>query len=63
VLYFDTDSVIFQSGPNDEKPPLGEYLGDFKNELSEGDTITEFASGGPKNYGYQTLQGKQACKV
>ena len=25
--------------------------------------ITEFALGGPKNYGYQTRQGKQECKV
>ena len=63
VLYFDTDSVVFQSGPNDHKPPLNNYLGDFENELSEGDTITEFASGGPKNYGYQTRKGKQECKV
>ena len=63
VLCFDTDSVIFRSGPNDQKPPLNTYLGDFKNELSEGDSITEFASGGPKNYGYQTRKGKQECKV
>lgn len=62
VFYFHTDSVIFKSGPNDEKPPLGDYLGDFKNELNEGDTTTEFASGGPKNYGYRTLQGKQESK-
>ena len=63
VLYFDTDSVIFKSLPGDEPLQLGEYLGDFKNELNEGDTITEFASGGPKNYGYQTWQGKQEYKV
>ena len=63
VLYFDTDSVIFKTSPGQKKPELGDYLGDFKNELSEGDTITQFASGGPKNYGYQTKQGKQECKV
>ena len=62
VLYFDTDSVIFKASGED-KPELGEYLDDFKNELSEGDIITEFASGGPKNYGYQTKKGKQECKV
>ena len=39
VLYFDTDSVIFKASGED-KPELGEYLGDFKNELSEGDIIT-----------------------
>jgi len=63
VLYFDTDSVIFKSLPGEEPLQLGEYLGDFKNELSKGDTITEFASGGPKNYEYQTKKGKQECKV
>ena len=42
VLYFDTDSVIFKSLPRRKKPDLGDYLGDFKNELNEGDTITEF---------------------
>ena len=63
VLYFDTDSVIFKTSSGQRKPDLGEYLGNFKNELNEGDTISEFASGGPKNYGYQTHQGKQECKV
>ena len=63
VLYFDTDSVIFKSSSKDEPLQLGEYLGDFKNELNEGDTIIEFASGCPKNYGYKTRQGKQECKV
>ena len=63
MLCLGTDSVVFRSGPNDEKPALGNYLGDFKNELNEGDTITEFTSGGPKNYGHQTRQGKQECKV
>ena len=60
---FDTDSVIFKTSPRQTKPELGEHLGDFKNELNEGDTVVEFASGGPKNYGYQTCQGKQECKV
>ena len=44
-------------------PPLGDYLGDFKDELGEGDYIAELASGGPKNYGYMTKKGKQECKV
>ena len=59
MLYFNTESVVFQSGQNDEKPALSNYLGDFKHEPSEGVTITEIASGGPKNY--QTRQGKQEC--
>ena len=32
------------------------------NEL-DGDVITEFVSGGAKNYGYTTQQGKVVCKV
>lgn len=63
VLYFDTDSIIFKSFPGGKPPPLGNYLGDFKNELNEGDKIVEFASRGPKNYGYQTRRGNQECKV
>ena len=43
VLYHDTDSIIYISnGMND--PPLGNYLGEFTDEL-EGDTITTFVSG------------------
>ena len=63
VLYFDTDSVVFVSEPNSVDPPLGDYLGDFKDELPQGDHIIEFVSGGPKNYAYKTFQGKCECKV
>ena len=63
VLYFDTDSVIFTSQPDEWVPPLGDYLGELTNELYDGDYITTFVSGGPKNYGYQTKNGKTVCKV
>ena len=63
VVYFDTDSVVFRSLPDQPDPPLGDYLGDFKDELGQGDYIIEFASGGPKNYGYLTNGGKRECKV
>ena len=63
VLYFDTDSVVFRCLPDQPNPSLGDYLGDFKDEIGQGDYIIEFASGGPKNYGYQTNEGKQECKV
>ena len=62
-LYYDTDSVIFISRPGETDPPLGDFLGEFKDELDAGDHIIEFVSGGPKNYGYQTLLGKTCCKV
>ena len=63
VLYFDTDSVIYTTKPEDPDIPLGDYLGDMTNELDDGDSITEFTSAGPKNYGYKTQQGKVCCKV
>lgn len=36
----------------------GDYLGDLANELDTIDYITEFVSGGPKNYAYRTNKGK-----
>ena len=38
------------------------FLGDITDEL-DGDVITEFVSGGAKNYGYKTRVGKVVCKV
>ncbi|XP_051811557.1 uncharacterized protein LOC127536113 isoform X1 [Acanthochromis polyacanthus] len=70
VLYCDTDSVIFTSGPGDWVPPLGPYLGDLTDEINDGDVcglpeedfITEFVSGGPKCYAYCTKRGKTQVK-
>ncbi|KAF8794344.1 hypothetical protein HNY73_002335 [Argiope bruennichi] len=60
VLYHDTDSIIYASdGTND--PPLGNFLGEFTDEL-DGDTITTFVSGGPKNYAFKTKSGETCCK-
>ena len=63
VLYFNTDSVIYLEEPGQPNPPLGDYLGQFTSELKADDYITEFVSGGTKNYGYQTKNGKVKCKV
>ena len=63
VLYFDTESVIYRWKPGEADIPLGDFLGDMTNELDGGDYVTEFVSGGPKNYGYQTTNGKICCKV
>lgn len=63
TLYFDTDSVIFTSRSGEWVPPLGDYLGELTNELDDEDYITTFVSGGPKNYAYQTKNGKMICKV
>ena len=63
AFYFDTDSVIYRWQPGEPEIPLGYFLGDMTNELDEDDYITEFVSGGPKNYGYTTKSGKVCCKV
>ena len=62
ALYYDTDSVIYVSEPGKPDPPLGNYLGDLTDELN-GDHITMFVSGGPKNYAYHTAGGKLETKV
>lgn len=63
VLYFDTDSIIYAWKEGLPELSLGNYLGEFTNELDDGDYITEFASAGPKNYGFRTQKGKVECKV
>jgi hypothetical protein len=59
VLYCDTDSIFFTQKPGEYTPDLGDYLGEFTNELdpSEGNYISEFFSAGPKNYCYKTDKG------
>ena len=63
VLYYDTDSVIYVHKPGEPDPPLGDYLGDLTNELKGDDYITSFVSAGPKNYAYQTKNGKSVTKI
>jgi len=62
VLYYDTDSVVYKWKPGQPSIAIGDFLGDMTDEL-EGDVITEFVSGGVKNYGYQTRARKVVCKV
>ena len=63
VVYFDKDSVVFRSLPGQPDPLLGDYHGDFKEELSSGNYIVQFALGGLNNYSYVTHNGKLKCKV
>ena len=63
VLYYDTDSVFYVHKPGEPDPPLGDYLGDLTNELKGDDYITSFVSGGPKNYAYQTKNGKSVTRI
>jgi hypothetical protein len=59
VLYFDTDSIVFVSKDGEYEPELGDYLGQFTNEIDskEGNFINEFVSAGPKNYAYKLDTG------
>jgi hypothetical protein len=61
ALYHDTDSVAYISRPGEPDLPLGSHLGDLTDQVEEdfgkGSFITEFAAGGPKNYGYLVAVG------
>ena len=62
VLYMDTDSIIYKWREGQPSIQIGDYLGQWKDELN-GDIITEFVSAGAKNYAYRTRRGKAHCKV
>lgn len=53
ALYFDSDSVVLTSVPC-EWEPLGDYLGDLTNEVSD-NNITHFVTSGPKIYAYKAM--------
>jgi hypothetical protein len=67
ALYCDTDSVIFVQ--KTAETPLIEYgnaLGEMTSELKANDYISEFVSGGPKNYAYKqcnSVTGKRRQPV
>ena len=52
----DTDSAIYIHGDGEWNPPLGDYLGDLKDE-TKGVPITAFVSEGAKSYAYQLEDG------
>jgi len=64
--YMDTDSLFYKVDPEnpDNNLPRGPFLGDLTNELKiPNDFVSEFYSGGPKNYGFRTLKGEECLKV
>jgi hypothetical protein len=65
VMYVDTDSIFFKRFAGKYSPKLGDYLGEFTNEIdpSEGSHIVEFVSAGPKNYSYKLDTGITHSKV
>ncbi len=63
TLYHDTDSLIFHQRTQDEIPlPLGDFLGQFTDELDEGEHITSYMAAGPKNYALTSNLGVTALK-
>lgn len=62
VLYFDTDSIMYQHEEDKFNTEIINSLGGWTDEL-DGDRIVKFMSGGPKNYAYITESGKSVCKV
>ena len=59
LLHF---SVVYIHDEEKWNPPLGDYLGELKDE-TKGVPITKFVSGGPKNYAYELQDGRQVCKI
>lgn len=63
VLYMDTVSLIYKWSPGLPELPTGPFLGKLKKELDDKDTIVEFATAGPKTYGFRTHLRTLKCKV
>nr|XP_022300672.1 uncharacterized protein LOC111108881 [Crassostrea virginica] len=61
VLYFDTDSIIYQHVEGQFNPTIVNSLGGWTDEL-DGDRIVKFMSGGPKNYAFETEKGQSVQK-
>lgn len=59
VLYFDTDSIIYEYQPNKYNIPSGLGLGEWKQE---GGKIVEFISIGPKSYACKYENGEKIIK-
>ncbi len=59
-IFYILDSIIFVSKPGLYEPKLGNYLGEFTDEINkagDNDFITKFVSGGAKNYAFETNNG------
>ena len=66
VIYFDTDSCVYEYDDQNDKeftPDMGDYLGQWTNELQEGEYITKFVSSGPKSYCFITNKGRSITRL
>jgi len=63
VLYYDTDSIIYLTRPQDNyEVPTGNFLGEMTDELEDygpGSFINEYVSIGPKSYAYEVTTTNQ----
>ena len=55
--------IIYISRPGEYEPQLGNYLGQFTNQIENGLHIEEFFSAGPKSYAYKLSNGKTHFKI
>lgn len=65
MLYWDTDSIIFINNDGFQLPfPTGDCVGQFKNELKQGQRITRWMCIAPKFYAYEVDSDKiqKKCK-
>ena len=76
ICYCDTDSVMFihdktnplHKEPRNDEPTLpkglkfGNGLGEWENEMKDGEWIVELVVGGAKSYSYRTNSGKIVVK-
>ena len=58
LYYCDTDSALFRFDPNGWNPPTNCYLGQLVSELQPGHHISEFVSGGTKNYSCKVINSE-----
>ena len=62
VLHFEMDSVIYVDHDDLPSLPLGDYLGQCRDEGDAGDCIEEFMSGGPKHLPTRPTRVKWSTK-
>ena len=60
---YNRQFVIFTCLQGQWKPQLGNFLGEWTNEVASGSKIIDFTTCGPKNYGYVTKDAKGVLKT
>jgi hypothetical protein len=65
VFYYIRDSIVYIERQGEYSPKLGNFIGQFTNEISPelGSHIVEWVSCGPKNYAYMLDSGHTEAVV